>query len=158
MCGIQIYEHVYHQKPFVLPIQINYVRTNWLLCLRQNAWAIEAWKRHKLVKMSVFDVCMEVQICHIGIISYLPWTINLTAFYFRFGHAQKFIEATHWFYIWTRDQLFVFDLQIPITHLASNFPIIIKKHFMCKRWQRTTFLDIFYTFFWSKTATDILRR
>ena len=133
MCGIQIYEHVYHQKPFVLPIQINYVRTNWLLCLRQNVWAIEAWKRHKLVKMSVFDVCMEVQICHIGIISYLPWTINLTTFYFRFGHAQKFIEATHWFYIWTRDKLFEFNLRILITHLANNFPIRCKKKILCAK-------------------------
>ena len=134
MCGIQIYENVYHQKPFVLPIQINYVRTNWLLCLRQNAWAIEAWKRHKLVKMSVFDVCMEVQICHIGIISYLPWTINLTAFYFRFGHAQKFIEATHSFYIWTSDKLFEFNLRILITHLANNFPIRCTTHLVCKSW------------------------
>ena len=130
MCGIQIYEHVYHQKPFVLPIQINYVRTNWLLCLRQNVWAIEAWKRHKLVKMSVFDVCMEVQICHIGIISYLPWTINLTTFYFRFGHAQKFIEATHWFYIWA---LFEFDLRILITYVAHNFPIRCKKTFCVQK-------------------------
>ena len=131
MCGIQIYEHVYHQKPFVLPIQINYVRTNWLLCLRQNVWAIEAWKRHKLVKMSVFDVCMEVQICHIGIISYLPWTINLTTFYFRFGHAQKFIEATHWFYIWTRE--FEFNLWILITFMAHNFPIRCKKNILCAK-------------------------